>query len=315
MHSKSFDILLQVPFDHDVSAGVPIWASAWSSSKSLQDEGFGSLSEQWRASYYLFNACNHYFRCPEVRNGRLMGSGYKSFAFAGPAQLGPKFPLVFDATEMMELLKEPTYDLSSPLYSKCSGFAREAFNFWAASTASSQAYLESCARTLLLDIDPTRDSSKWKVGRLGELGSKASAIISQLTTEMLAMTASFASDATMRTDNLTEDRSLTYAYQKAIAIAFGSYLNGTRVALGPNGQLCNVPESTEVGDIVVILAGSRMPNLLRPVETESGLAFRLIGEGYVHGIMDGEAIAEAPKWVSTGHPDVYDLEWEKIALL
>jgi hypothetical protein len=32
-------------------------------------------------------------------------------------------------------------------------------------------------------------------------------------------------------------------------------------------------------------------------------------------MMDGEAIAESPKWVSTGNPDVYDLEWEQIALL
>ena len=58
-----------------------------------------------------------------------------------------------------------------------------------------------------------------------------------------------------------------------------------------------------------------MPYVLRPIETEYGVAYRIIGPAYVHGMMDGEVIAEAPKWVSTGNPDVYDLEWERIALL
>lgn len=47
------------------------------------------------------------------------------------------------------------------------------------------------------------------------------------------------------------------------------------------------PFNTEEGDLVYVLAGGQVPFILRP-EISSG-GFWLVGESYVHGIMDGEA--------------------------
>jgi hypothetical protein len=46
------------------------------------------------------------------------------------------------------------------------------------------------------------------------------------------------------------------------------------------------PDTMEPGDMVCTLFGSTVPFILRPVEGSE--KFRLIGESYVHGVMDGE---------------------------
>lgn len=59
-----------------------------------------------------------------------------------------------------------------------------------------------------------------------------------------------------------------------------------------SGRLGQVPNSAESGDSIALIAGARMPFILRPSEGEPG-RFRLVGPCYVHGIMNGEAIDEA----------------------
>jgi hypothetical protein len=46
------------------------------------------------------------------------------------------------------------------------------------------------------------------------------------------------------------------------------------------------PEQTQVGDTVCILLSGRVPYILREVGTGEHL---LLGESYLHGIMEGEA--------------------------
>jgi hypothetical protein len=53
------------------------------------------------------------------------------------------------------------------------------------------------------------------------------------------------------------------------------------LGLGPAGMMS--------GDVVVLLFGGNVPYVLRPVENER---WRFVGECYVHGIMQGEALAE-----------------------
>lgn len=52
------------------------------------------------------------------------------------------------------------------------------------------------------------------------------------------------------------------------------------------------PDETEVGDLVVVLWGCNVPVILRKVKGEKGEEdrFRFIGETYVYGFMDAEAI-------------------------
>ncbi|KAL0941989.1 heterokaryon incompatibility protein [Colletotrichum truncatum] len=70
-------------------------------------------------------------------------------------------------------------------------------------------------------------------------------------------------------------------------------------------RLCIGPALSNKGDKICIIAGCNFPLVLRQIRDEKGQdsAFQLIGEAYVHGIMNGEAIAALKRrtW------------WEKLA--
>lgn len=55
------------------------------------------------------------------------------------------------------------------------------------------------------------------------------------------------------------------------------------------------PTAAQKGDLIVILFGGQTPFLLRKLESEVD-DYALIGECYVHGIMDGEAT----EWLHKG---------------
>jgi len=51
-------------------------------------------------------------------------------------------------------------------------------------------------------------------------------------------------------------------------------------------------ESLAVGDVVMLVAGADVPHVFRPTITVGEKeAFTLVGEAYVHGIMQGEGLA------------------------
>ncbi len=56
-----------------------------------------------------------------------------------------------------------------------------------------------------------------------------------------------------------------------------------------NGYLGLVPLATEIGDVICIVYGSCVPFVLRPCKDIKG-AFRPVGQCYIHGIMEGEAM-------------------------
>lgn len=56
-----------------------------------------------------------------------------------------------------------------------------------------------------------------------------------------------------------------------------------------NGLFAQAPPHTRPGDLVAIFVGVNMPVVLRP-RTESA-TYQMVGPAYVHGVMDGEAIA------------------------
>ena len=49
------------------------------------------------------------------------------------------------------------------------------------------------------------------------------------------------------------------------------------------------PMASRIGDVVCILYGCSVPVVLRP-DADGGKWWQLVGECYVHGMMDGEAI-------------------------
>lgn len=54
-----------------------------------------------------------------------------------------------------------------------------------------------------------------------------------------------------------------------------------------NGRLACMPVNAEVGDDICIFFGGRVPYAIRPI---GGGLYRFIGQCYVNGIMDGEAL-------------------------
>jgi hypothetical protein len=57
------------------------------------------------------------------------------------------------------------------------------------------------------------------------------------------------------------------------------------------------PTKSQVGDLIVILFGCSVPVILREFHIRDDYYFELVGEAYVHGMMDGEAFSrEKPEY-------------------
>ncbi|KAL2043751.1 hypothetical protein N7G274_003270 [Stereocaulon virgatum] len=76
-------------------------------------------------------------------------------------------------------------------------------------------------------------------------------------------------------------------YRK-MQIAFKAAVEGRRFAITSKGYMGLVPRMTEIDDCVCVFLGSHIPFVVR---RKGGGEFELVGECYVHGIMDGEIVA------------------------
>lgn len=76
-------------------------------------------------------------------------------------------------------------------------------------------------------------------------------------------------------------------------LALSRHVFRNRFCITEQGRTAVVPPETKAGDIIVLLAGARMPFVLRP----RGKVFELLGCCYVHGLMEGGgAGAFEDKW-------------------
>jgi hypothetical protein len=79
---------------------------------------------------------------------------------------------------------------------------------------------------------------------------------------------------------------------------FGLTRKSYRFFVTANGRMGMGPPDMEVGDPVCILFGGQTPYILRKrevVNQESEDGYRLIGECYLHGVMDGESMKQLEK--------------------
>jgi hypothetical protein len=72
-------------------------------------------------------------------------------------------------------------------------------------------------------------------------------------------------------------------------------LVGRRFCITQSGHMGLVPGKTEVGDSVCVFTGNEVPFILRkaPSVRKRRQGFLLVGESYIHGLMDGEALGLA----------------------
>jgi hypothetical protein len=74
-------------------------------------------------------------------------------------------------------------------------------------------------------------------------------------------------------------------------ISFNEACNGRRFFVTKKGYFGIGPAELEEGDEIYILAGGKLPFVLRPLPESQPDTFELVGDCYVHGIMDGEAVS------------------------
>ncbi len=95
-----------------------------------------------------------------------------------------------------------------------------------------------------------------------------------------------------------KDLSLTQV-QTLIESGLGDYYEQLQV-VAPGRQPLSMaggyygigPHETQAGDRLAIFLGAQVPYILR--RNTGGNTFRLVGEAYVHGLMDGEAMKDSP---------------------
>lgn len=75
------------------------------------------------------------------------------------------------------------------------------------------------------------------------------------------------------------------AFQRAM-----DYMHDRRSALLEMGYVGLVPALSRPGDVVCVVLGAHVPFVLREREGGDGGLWELVGEAYVYGIMDGEAL-------------------------
>jgi hypothetical protein len=74
-------------------------------------------------------------------------------------------------------------------------------------------------------------------------------------------------------------------------LRFAIGIEGRKLITTRTGWLGLAPEESEIGDIIAILFGCNYPVVLRPSSND----FKYIGECYVDGLMDGEAVEAATR--------------------
>jgi hypothetical protein len=82
------------------------------------------------------------------------------------------------------------------------------------------------------------------------------------------------------------DKTLTYSYCAGLK---EGYPAGRRFFVSNEGLMDLVPDGVAAGDEICILFGGYTPFVIRRLE---GGNYEFIGECYVHGLMDGEAMEE-----------------------
>lgn len=96
-------------------------------------------------------------------------------------------------------------------------------------------------------------------------------------------------NASLSQDNDGPDEQINpYAYNLRRAVIA---LQHRRLCTTETGFVCLAPNEVEIGDTVAIILGCNYPVLLRPYED----GFKYVGECYVDGMMDGEAIEAADR--------------------
>ena len=100
-------------------------------------------------------------------------------------------------------------------------------------------------------------------------------------------------------DLLTEDDIRAQGVEHALMVMRRAFFwnsnrimccTGRKFCVTEKGFMGMVPPGTREGDLLVVLYGLHTPFAVRPVEESDRV--RIVGEAYVHGMMDGQAFGQ-----------------------
>jgi len=108
--------------------------------------------------------------------------------------------------------------------------------------------------------------------------------------------------AFMRWSGRTSDADVTEEYGVSPFRNLKHRMWGWTVCITAKGYFGHVPAPTKKGDRTCVLRSLGVPVVLRVVveQQDDKLQYELMGPCYVHGIMDGEAVATEPEWDTIG---------------
>jgi hypothetical protein len=256
--------------------GVPSWARDW---RERIDRNF---RERWGELDMAYNACNGHPVRVELDGWRLKVAAYPLFTVNNKS-LGP--------------LTEFDYQVMKPPKSQ-RDFAFTRLGFVGASEPG--IYLgfdELFETTLLLDLDldtPGGNPQRLRCAR-NDVGSPIIAARQIIHGQV--------------TGPVGRNKEYDGVFRQLC-----DRLRNTRIAFSQKEQMCVLPAKTQIGDVVCILRGCNVPFVLRKrVDHRVQLVYDVVGGAYIHGVMDGEAIApfpcSAPESTNKGRNDAFEDLW------
>lgn len=97
-------------------------------------------------------------------------------------------------------------------------------------------------------------------------------------------------------EDVTDSFVKMFKYQKKAASAYAEFTKrifkacaNRRLFVTGKGYIGLAPWNAREGDVVAVLLGGKMPYLLRPRGSDC-TDYTFVGETYVHGLMEGEAM-------------------------
>ncbi|KAF5000633.1 hypothetical protein FDECE_11170 [Fusarium decemcellulare] len=87
-------------------------------------------------------------------------------------------------------------------------------------------------------------------------------------------------------DNIRQTRQ-TRRHNGVVMSALLMWSQKRRPAVTDRGTLALVPEGTQRGDVIVVVAGSKVPLVFRKLESGLSESYIVLGEGFVDDVMDG----------------------------
>lgn len=256
-------------YPRSVQLDLPSWVPNWSDHRV--DGNWRLLGLTSRQSYAeLFNACQAGSVATPTRPS-LISLSLEGFLCDELAELGQKMDLkngLFDGKALMESRMMAKVD-SNPEQPYIAG----------------STMFDAYWRTVCMNVDPLNTTSD--APKKADLGTRA---LHDKWWWALLLRYKYGRETEEPPKN---DAPIIDMFAQHIV----GLMSGRKFFISKRGFIGFAPEDAREGDLIWVLRGGRLPIILRRLEPQSAQSsdaeYTLVGDSYVHGIMDGEVVEKA----------------------